>query len=109
VLLPKDFRQAKLKAKVQSIDGARARIRLSGEWRAEGLYGGEKEFPFACSAKAEGIAIHDVETRSMRSLLLVCSGRTWRGQLSELPEQGGRETGAVVEWALEPSPQKKNP
>jgi hypothetical protein len=106
VFRPQDFRQAKLQAKVESIDGGKARIKLWGEWQAEGLYGGEKEFPFAGAAKAEGIAIYDVPTRSMRSLLLVFSGKTWHGQRSELPEQAGRETGVVVEWALEPSLQK---
>src|SRR5262249_20617399 len=55
---------------------------------------------FACSARAEGIAIYDVETMSMRSLLLVFSGTVWRGKA---PEQGRRETGGVVEWTLEPS------
>src|SRR5262249_17890190 len=100
---PNDVHQAKLKATVESVEGARARIQLSGEWKAEGLYGGEKEFPFAGSAKAEGIAIYDVETKSMRSLLLVFSGRTWRGRLSKAPpEQEWRETGGVVEWSLKP-------
>src|SRR5262245_9969457 len=101
VFLPKDFRQAKLRAKVESSDGARVWIRSAGEWEAEGLYGGEKEIPFASSATADGIAVYDAQSKSMRSLLLVFSGKTWRGRLSELPEQGWRETGAVVEWTLE--------
>src|SRR5262249_34282392 len=103
VVHPKDFRQADLKAKVESIEGARARIRLSGNWQAQWLLGGEKEFPFACSASAEGIAIYDLEAKSMRSFLLVFSGTVWRGALDEVPKQGVRETGGVVEWTLEPS------
>jgi hypothetical protein len=70
---------------------------------------GRKEFPFTGSATAEGIAIYDAETQSMQSLLLVFGGRVWRGRTFEAPEQGGRETGGVVEWSLEPSAEKQNP
>jgi hypothetical protein len=110
VFLEKDFRQSKLRAKVESVEGTSARIRLSGEWQAEGLYGGEKERPFAGTARAEGIAVYDVKTGSMRSLLLVFDGKTWHGRLPEpSAQQGWRETGAVVEWSLEPPAPKKAP
>jgi hypothetical protein len=110
VFLAKDFRQAKLRAKVESIDGTIAWIRLTGEWQAEGLYGGEKERPFASTAKAEGIAVYDVKTKSMRSLLFVFDGKTWTGRLPEPSAQHGwRETGAVIEWVHEPPAQKKAP
>jgi hypothetical protein len=108
MLRPQDFREAALKARIESIESATARILLSGKWQAEGLYGGEKEFPFTCSARAEGIAIYDVEEKSMRSLLLVLSGRMWTGRSSAGTEKTGRETGGVIEWTLQPSAEKKD-
>lgn len=99
VFRPQDFREAELKAKVESIAGATARIRLWGKWKAEGLYGGERDHPFAAFATADGIAVYDMEKKSMRSLLVVFSGRTWRGKTSANTEKTGRETGGVVEWS----------
>jgi hypothetical protein len=98
VFRPEGFQQAELKARVESIEGATARLRLSGKWRAEGFYGGEREHPFGAVATGDGFAIFDLEKKSMRSLLMVFSGRTWRGRSSADAERTGRETGGVVEW-----------
>jgi hypothetical protein len=95
---PEDFREAELRAKVESIEGASARIRLTGKWQAEGLYGGEADKPYHASATADGIAVYDVEKKSMRSLLLVFKGRVWSGRSSPGAAETGRETGGVAEW-----------
>ena len=83
VFKEEDFRQAKLRAKVESMGGARVRIRLSGEERAEGLYGGEKERPYAATASADGIAVSDVEKKEMQSLLIVFQGKAAYGRMSD--------------------------
>jgi len=98
VCRPEDFREAELKAQVESIGETPARIRFTGKWKADGFYGGERDHPFSAMATAEGIAIYDVEKKSMRSLLLVFSGRVWTGGSSAGSEKTGRETGGVVEW-----------
>jgi hypothetical protein len=104
VCRPEDFREAELKAKVESIEGTSARIRLSGTWKAEGFYGGERDRPFSARSTADGIAIYDVEKKSMRSFLLVFSGRVWSGRSSAGAEKTGRDTGGVAEWSTNPMP-----
>src|SRR5262249_44306077 len=104
VFREEDFRQAELKAKVESIEGATARVRLSGKWKAEGWYGGERDHPFSASATADGIAIYDEEKKSMRSFLMVLSGRVWSGRPSTGAEKTGRDTGGVVEWTTSSTP-----
>jgi hypothetical protein len=103
VCRPEDFREAKLKAKVESMEGTTARIRLTGKWRAEGVYGGEADKPYNASAAADGIAIYDAEKKLMRSLLLVFRGRVWSGRSSPGSGETGRETGGVAEWTNAPS------
>ena len=93
VFRAEDFSQAELKTKVDSIQSNKARISLSGTWRAEGLYGGEKGHPYGASATAEGFAIYDVEKKSFDSLFILYSGKVW-GKT----EQPYRETGGVAEW-----------
>ena len=93
---PEDFVQAELQAKVESIKGGKARILLSGKWRAEGLYGGEKGHPHAASATADGFAVYDMEKKSMRSVFLLFSGKVWSNS-----EQLARSTGGVLEWTFE--------
>jgi len=93
-----DYLQAEVKAKVESVEGTRARIRLTAAWKAKGVYGHEKGAPVhEASSTAEGTAVYDLEKKSMRSLILVLSG-LW----------GGRETGGVIEWTSDPSPTKKD-
>jgi hypothetical protein len=104
VLRPEDFRQAQLKATVESIEGATARVRLSGKWKAEGFWGGERDHPFSTLATADGIAIYDVEKKSLRSLLILFSGRVWSGRSSAAADETGRETGGVVEWTASSMP-----
>ena len=88
-----DFSQAELQAKVDGVQDGKARISLSGKWKASGLYGGEKDKPRGASATAEGFALYDVRKKSMDSFFLLFSGKTW-GK-SETP---ARETGGVAEW-----------
>lgn len=96
VFRAEDFLQAELRARVESIEEGKARIRLTGTWKAEGLYGGEKGHPYGASATGDGVALYDLEKRSMRSLIMVLNGQV--GKTSEIVK-GGRETGGVVEWS----------
>jgi len=104
VFRPEDFTQAELQAKVESVQGGKARISLTGTWRAAGLYGGEKGHPYGASASAEGFALFDVEKKSMDSFFLLYSGKTW-GK-TETP---ARETGGVAEWTAVTNGERSNP
>ncbi len=90
-----DLHQAELRAKVESIEDGKARIRLTGSWKADGLYGGEKGKEYGASATGDGIALYDLEKKSMRSLIMILNGQV--GKTSEFVK-GGRDTGGVVEW-----------
>ncbi len=85
---PEGARKAELKAKVESVEGGKARIRLSGTWEAQGIREGAA---YSGAATADGIALCDLEKRSMQSLLLVFAGTYGNSP-------GVRETGGVVEW-----------
>lgn len=104
VFRPEEFSQAELQARVDSVEGGRARILLSGKWKAAGLYGGEKGKPYAASATAEGVALYDVEKKSMRSFFMLMGGKVWGES-----EQRARETGGVVEWTSETAADKRTP
>jgi hypothetical protein len=83
-----DYLEAEVRAKVESIEGSTARIRLTATWKAKGAYGHEKGARVhEASSTGRGIAVYDVDRKSMRSLILVQVGR-WEG----------RETGGVIEW-----------
>jgi len=97
-----DFSQAELQAKVASVEGGRARILLSGKWKAAGFWAGEKSKPQGASATAEGVAVYDVEKKTMRSLFIVLDGKVWGES-----EKTARGTGAVVEWTLETAAAEK--
>jgi hypothetical protein len=101
-----DFLKAELRAKVESIEDGKARIRLMGTWKAEGLYGGEKGHPHGASATGDGIAVYDLEKRSMRSLIMILDGQV--GKTAEIVK-GGRETGGVVEWTCETTEERRKP
>jgi len=87
---------------VESVKGGKARIVLSGKWRAKGFYGGEKTLPYGASATAEGFAVYDVEKRSMRSVFMLFSGKVWNSS-----EQQARSTGGVLEWTFETANARK--
>jgi hypothetical protein len=90
--LPEEANVARLTARVESIEKGRAHLRLAGQWETDHVY--DKKHSYAC-ASAEGIAVLDVDSKTMRSLLLIFSG-FYR---SAPPyDQADRPTGAVVEW-----------
>lgn len=104
VFRPEDFTQAEVQAKVASVESGKARILLSGKWKATGLYGGEKSKPHGASAAAEGIALYDLEKKSMRSLFMLFDGKVWGES-----EQRARATGGVVEWTFETAGETSKP
>src|SRR5262249_26078913 len=67
---PEDARGAQLPAKVESVEGGKARIRLSGTFEAVKLYK-EQNLSFRSTATAAGIAEYDVEEKATTSLLVV--------------------------------------
>lgn len=89
---PDGAKKAELKAKVESIEGGKARLLLSGTWEAHGVREG---VPYSGAATSEGIALFDVEKQSLLSLLMVFTGTFGEGR-------GARETGGVVEWRVAP-------
>lgn len=91
---PEDTKSAELKATVESIEGGIARLRLAGRWEMKHLVEGDAKRPQYGTATAEGIALYDVEKKSMRSLLLVFDGTIRSGR----PDATPNRTGAVVEW-----------
>lgn len=86
--LPEEAKVATLTAKVEAIEKGQARIRLAGAWETDHVY--EKKHSYAW-ATAEGTALYDVESKTMRSLLLVYCG-AFRSDKTDL------QAGAVVEW-----------
>ena len=93
---PEEAKVAELKAVVESVENGRATIRLTGRWHTEHYYeiSGERKPSYGWS-NGVGTAVYDVESRSMKSLLLVFSG----AYKSRPPwDKGHRQTGAVVEW-----------
>jgi hypothetical protein len=88
---PEHARVAELRAAVVSVDGDTATIRLSGRWETE--HSTSEGKPIKASASGEGVAVFDVRTNAMRSLLLVTSGVFGSEAASK-----ARETGAVAEW-----------
>jgi len=94
---PEDAKIAQLTAKVETVDGGRARIRLTGTFEAIKL---DKEYPslsYRSTATADGIAVYDSSQQSMSSLLLVFRATYLQEEQPELKE-GGRFFGAVIEW-----------
>jgi len=86
---PDQLRTAEFRATVASIDGATATVRLAGRWDTE--YSTTEGKLVRASAAGEGVAVFDLQTKRMRSMLLVTAGA-----FGFVPES--RETGAVVEW-----------
>jgi hypothetical protein len=93
---PEDVTHVKLQGKVQTVQGDRVHVRLTGRWEAVQVYAyDEKKRPTYSSSKAEGLLIFDAKTRSVESLLLVFNG-TWRNVAPY--DHPPADTGAVVEW-----------
>jgi hypothetical protein len=86
---PDQLRTAEFRLTVASIDGATATLRLTGRWETE--YSTTEGKLIRASAAGEGVAVFDLQTKGMRSMLLVTTGT-----FGFVPES--RETGAVVEW-----------
>jgi hypothetical protein len=91
---PQDATLARLSARVESVEGGRARIRLTGRWETAHDRDGDGKHPVRESADADGVAVYDVRRKELESLLLVFSG-TFRGVPPNDQPQG---TAAVVEW-----------
>jgi hypothetical protein len=101
---PEDAKVANLTATVESFEDGRARIRLSGTLEAIKMIKGiDSNSSYRGTATAQGLAVYDVNHRTMSSLLLVLHGTYQQG---EQPEKGhGIPLGAVIEWQLrQPSP-----
>jgi hypothetical protein len=95
---PGDLQFAELKAEVEALDRQQARVRLTGRWRADWKHDGNEHS--VGEATAEGVAVYDVTTKAMRSLLLVFDGTysyTTRADQKHRPQPSA----AVVRWRLE--------
>jgi len=92
--LPEDARVADLRAKVEAVEGGKARIRLAGRWEMVHAIEGNKDRLTYGAATAEGVAVYDVSGKSMRSFLLVFDGTIRHGK----PDGSPVRTGAVAEW-----------
>jgi hypothetical protein len=88
---PEQTKAAALEAEVVSIAGGAAAIRLTGTWDTDCTTSTGK--PLRMSASGEGLAVFDLQQKTMRSFLLVTTGI-----FRDAPSSNPRETGAVVEW-----------
>jgi hypothetical protein len=91
---PEDAKVAELRATVESVEDGVARTAFMGRWEMMHLVEGDAKRPTYGAAVAEGMALYDVERKTMRSLLLVFSGTIRSGR----PDAPTNRTGAVVEW-----------
>ena len=92
---PEDVTSVELKAKIESVEGGVARVRLAGKWEAVKVEKyDEKKRPTYSSSTAEGFLIYDVEKKAATSLLMVFGG-TWR---NVTPYDQPVNSAAVVEW-----------
>ena len=93
---PADAKLARLTATVESVEGERVRIRLTGAWDAVHLIEGDATRPIRGTATADGFAVYDLSRKSLQSLLLVFSGTYGRPN-----DDSVCATGAVAEWQRE--------
>ena len=92
---PEDVTKVEMRAKVESVEGGTARIRLTGRWEAVKVEKyDEKKRPTYSTASAEGVLIYDVRKKEPASLLMVFGG-TWR---NVTPYDQPVTSAAVVEW-----------
>jgi hypothetical protein len=92
---PEDVTSVEMKAKVESVDGGVARVRLTGKWEAVKveIYDPKKR-PTYSTSSAEGLLTVDLEKKTPTSLLMVFGG-TWR---NVTPYDAPVASAAVVEW-----------
>jgi len=90
-----DAKLAKLTCKVEALNDGVARIRLIGGFDAVHAVESNKDKPVYGQAVAEGIALYDVNRRSMQSLLLV-----FHGTFRDVPphDKTAHPVSAAVEW-----------
>ena len=94
---PDDVKVAELKATVESISDKKAHIRFAGKLEARHLLEGDAARPSLSGANVEGIAVYNLEKKSMDSLFIVTTGSYRHSP----PNDELRSTGAVVEWRRE--------
>jgi len=92
---PEDAKVAQLECVVESIAGGEVHLKLSGRWEMVHAIEGDKNRLLFGAATARGVAVYDVESRSLRSFLLVMDGTIRHGSADALPNR----TGAVAEWS----------
>lgn len=95
---PGDLASAVLSAEVESADAKSAQFRITGRWRADWKHDGNEHS--VGSATAQGIAVYDMEARSIRSLLMIFDGTY---SYTTLPKQSHKPQpfAAVVRWRCE--------
>jgi hypothetical protein len=95
---PCDLKSAELVAEIESLDSQVARIRLTGKWQADWKHDGNEHS--IGDATADGVAVYDVATKSMRSILMVFDGKY---SFTTKPEQPHKPQAwaAVVRWRME--------
>ena len=93
-----DLKSAELSATVEKGGGKQIQIRLKGRWRADWTHDNSEHS--VGSATATGIAVFDVETKSVRSLLMIFDGTYGYTNPSVLIAKP-RMVAAVVRWRLD--------
>lgn len=95
---PGDARQAELAAEVVNVDGRLARVRLTGRWAVDWTHDDTEHS--VGTARAEGFAVYDRETKALQSLLMVFDGSYG---YSTRPNQSPKSqpSSAVVRWRLD--------
>jgi hypothetical protein len=87
---PEEATVAELKARVESVEGGRARVGLTGRWSAKHIYDGKPSYAWASGKGTLSLAQGRPE-----SLLLVVTGAY---RMAPPYDTSDRPIGAVVEW-----------
>lgn len=95
---PKDTKEARLTAEVESVSGGIARVKLTGHWETLHHRDGDPKFPLRMNADAEGVVLYDVAHQRPLAILMVLKG-TYRN----VPpwDNKPQPTAGVVEWVAE--------
>ena len=99
---PEDAKVAQLTARVEAVEDGQARIRLTGAFEANKVLKNEPGLSYRGAATATGIAVYDLNQKTMSSLLLVYHGTYQQGRTPESAPSLG--LGAVIEWQREGTP-----